>query len=192
MRSSGIEKANQHEDATASMETGVHGQTLVIDGWFASHADTGTRGPHVRLVADGTNGAVLRTSQVPELVECLNLVAERIDRQWERDGGTYAFPDAPDDNDPVVIRERRVDHLVLLQKLRTHLPEVAAILLRSHDMHDAAAAIAPLLGIDELEVTYRLNNVNLFAMTRAPSQAVAEELADLRARNRDEGTPPVH
>ena len=180
MRSSGIEEAHEHEDATASMETGVYGQFLNIDGWFASHADTGAPGPHVRLVANGINGAVLKTTQIPELIECLNVVAERIDRLWERDGDEYPFPDAPDDNDPTVIRQRRIDHLVLLQNLRTHFSEIAEILLRSRDMHDASSAIAPLLGIDEMEVTFQLNSINLFAMTRTPSEATAKELADLR------------
>ena len=180
MSTSGIEEAKKHEDATASMRTGVSGQVLNINGWFASHADTGTRDPHVRLVANGINGAVLKTSQIPELIECLNLVAERIDRQWERDGDEYPFGDAPDDNDPAVIRQRRIDHLVLLQNLRTHFSEIADILLRSQNMHDASTAIAPLLGIDELEVTYRLSSINLFAMTRIPSEAIAKELADLR------------
>lgn len=69
---------------------------------------------------------------------------------------------------------------MLLQNLRTHFSEIAEILLRSQDMHDASTAIAPLLGIDEMEVTYRLNSINLFAMTRAPSEAIAKELADLR------------
>jgi hypothetical protein len=36
----GVEEANEHEDATARMRTGIYGQTLNIDGWFASHADT--------------------------------------------------------------------------------------------------------------------------------------------------------
>lgn len=181
MGTSGSE-AHEHEDATASMETGVYGQVLNIDGWFASHADTGTPGPHVRLLTSGINGAVLKTSQVPELIECLNLVAERIDRQWERDGDAFRrdFGDAPDDNDPAVIRQRRIDHLILLQNLRTHLSEIADILLRSQDMHDASTAIAPLLGIDETEVTHRLNSINLFAMTRTPSEATAKELAELR------------
>lgn len=182
METSGIEEANQHEDATASMETGVSGQVLNINGWFASHADTGTPGPHVRVVANGINGAVLKTSQIPELIECLNLVTERIDRQWERDGDEYLrdFTDAPDDNDPAVIRQRRINQLVLLQNLRTHFSEIAEILLRSQDMHDASTAIAPLLGIDEMDVTERLNSINLFAMTRTPSEATTKELTDLR------------
>lgn len=180
MGTSGIEEANEHEGAAASMETGVYGKYLNIDGWFASHADSGTRGPHVRLLGDGINGAVLKTSQIPELIECLNLVAERIDRLWDREGDEYPFRDAPDDNDPAVIRERRIDHLVLLQNLRMHFSEIAEILLRSESMHDASTAIAPLLGIDEFEVTYRLDNINLFAMTHIPSEAIARELAALR------------
>lgn len=163
------------------MDTGVNGQSLSINGWFASHADTGTPGPHVRLVANGINGAVLKTSQIPELIECLNLVADRIDRQWERDGEEFMrdFGDAPDDNDPAVIRERRINHLLMLQNLRAHFSEIAEILLRSVDMHDASTAIAPLLGMDEAQVLHRLNSVNLFAMTGTPSEAIAKELADL-------------
>ena len=182
MRNYGIEEAKDHEDATAIMTTGVKGQVVRINGWFASHADSGTPGPHVRLVAKGNNGAVLKTSQVPEFIECVSLVAERIDRQWERDGEEYLrnFGDAPDDNDPAVQRDRRIAHLVLLQNLRTHFSQIAEILLQAQDMHDASSAIAPLLGIEEMEVTYRLNGINLFAMTRTPSEATAKELADLR------------
>jgi hypothetical protein len=88
----GIEEAHEHEDATASMKTGVYGQILNINGWFASHADGGTPGPHVQLVANGINGAVLKTSQIPELIEYLNLVAQRIDRLWEREGEAYPYP----------------------------------------------------------------------------------------------------
>ena len=47
-------------------------------------------------------------------------------------------------------------------------------------MYNASTAIAPLLGIDETEVTGRLNSINLFAMTHTPSEAIAKELAHLR------------
>lgn len=179
----GIEEANEHDDAHASMLTGVTGQVLNIDGWFASHADTGTPGPHVRLWARGHHGPVLKTSQIPELVECLELVAERIDREWERSGDEYPFGDEPDNNDPAVIRQRRIDFLVFLDKLQAHFAEVAEILLRSEDMHDAAAAIASLIGVDEDEALHRLNGVNLFAMTSYTSEARARELAALRAED---------
>lgn len=185
MRSYGVAEANEHQDATASMETGIDGQILNINGWFASHADTGRPGPHIHLSTGGSSnmrGAVLKTSQVPELIDCLNLVAERIDEQWDRQGDDFmrTFGDAPDDNDPAVIRQRRINHLVLLDNLQAHFLEIAEILLRSDDLHEASTAIAPLLGIDEAEVSYRLNSINLFAMTRTASEARTEELEHLR------------
>lgn len=167
-------------DPQVALRTGIRDQRMVVSGWFASHADSGTRGPHVHLSTNDRNDPVLRTSQIPELVDALNVVGERIDRSWETDGADYPFGDAPDDNDPAVIRQRRINQLVLLENLRAHFSEIAEILLRSQDMHDASAAIAPLLGIDELEVTHRLNNINLFAMTRTPSEATAKELTRLR------------
>lgn len=169
----------EDEDAQADLETGIRDQLLVISGWFASHADTGTPGPHVHLSTNDMQNPVLKTSQIPELIDALNLVSERIERLWETDGADYPFGE-PDANDPAVIRQRRIDYLVLLDNLRAHFPEIAEILLRSQDMHDASIAIAPLLGIDETEVTYRLTSINLFAMTRTPSEASAKELADLR------------
>ena len=169
-------------DAQVALWTGIRDQRMVVSGWFASHADSGTRGPHVHLSTNDRATPVLRTSQIPDLVDALHVVGERIDRLWETDGADYPFGDAPDDNDPAVIRQRRIDQLVLLQNLREHFSEIAEILLRSQDMHDASAAIAPLLGLDELEVTHRLNNINLFAMTRTPSEAGARKLADLRRR----------
>ncbi len=166
-------------DAETAVRTGIRDQRMVVSGWFASHADTGTPGPHVHLSTNDRQDPVLKTSQIPELIGALNLVGERIERLWETDGADYPFGE-PDDNDPAVIRRRRIDHLVLLDNLRTHFTEIADILLRSRDMHDASAAIAPLLGIDESEVTYRLNNINLFAMTRTPSEARTKQLTDLR------------
>jgi len=166
-------------DAQVAMRTGIRDQWLVVSGWVASHADTGTPGPHVHLSTDDRQNPVLKTSQIPELVDALNLVGERIERLWATDGADYRVG-KPDDNDPAVIRQRRIDHLSLLDNVQAHLSEIVEILLRSQDMHDASTAIAPLLGIDEMEVTYRLNGINLFAMTRRPSEARAKELADLR------------
>jgi hypothetical protein len=136
----------------------------------------------VHLSTNDRQNPVLRTSQIPELVDALHTVGGRIDRMWKQDGETWFTGGEPDDNDPAVIRQRRINHLVLLDNLRTHFAEIAEILLRSQDMHDASTAIAPLLGIDETEVTHRLNSINLFAMTRTPSEARTKELADLRHR----------
>lgn len=169
------------EDAQVAMDTGIRDQRLVVSGWFASHADTGTRGPHVHLGTGDGGDPVLRTSQIPELVDALNLVGGRIDRMWETEGAEYPFPDAPDDNDPAVIRRRRIDHLTFFDKVRAHFPEIVEILLRSEDRHDASDTIAALLGVDEMEVNIRLSRVNLFAMTRSGSDARTKMLDDLRS-----------
>jgi hypothetical protein len=174
------ESEDEDEDAQAVVDTGIRDQQLVISGWGASHADSGTPGPHVHLSTNDRQNAVLKTSQIPQLVDALQTVGERIDRMWEQDGATWFTGDEPDDNDPTVIQQRHIHHLVLLDNLRTHFAEVAEILLRSNDLHDASAAIAPLLGIDETEVSYQLNSINLFAMTRTPSEARTEKLAGLR------------
>jgi hypothetical protein len=172
----------EEEDYERAMETGVRGQRLVINGWFASHADSGTPGPHVRLWAGGVNGAVLRTEQIPELVDNINAVRAHIDRQWNEQGEEFlaAYDYWIDANDPDVIRQRRIDHLDFLDKLRSQFSQVAAILLEADDIHAASAAIAPLLGVDELDVEIRLNGISLFSLTRTPSAARAERLRELR------------
>ncbi|MEO5711760.1 MAG: hypothetical protein ABIQ59_18270 [Nocardioidaceae bacterium] len=94
--------ADSHEEAEAFLDTGIRGQRLVINGWFASHADCGSPGPHVRLNASGDMDAVLTTGQIPALVEGLTTVAERIDRMRERDGEEFLeatdFAQGPDPN----------------------------------------------------------------------------------------------
>lgn len=94
--------ADSHEEAEAFLDTGIRGQRLVINGWFASHADCGSPGPHVRLNASGDMDAVLTTGQIPALVEGPTTVAERIDRMWERDGEEFLeatdFAQGPDPN----------------------------------------------------------------------------------------------
>lgn len=173
---------DEDEDPVRAMETGVRDQTLVITGWMASHADGGTPGPHLRLSSPSINGAVLRTDQVPELIDHLNAVRERMDQQWSAHGEGFlaAYDDWIDDNDPEVIRQRRIGQLDFLDRLRKHFSQVAAILVEADDIHAASAAIAPLLGVDEVEVEIRLNNISLFALTRSASAARAEMLRELR------------
>lgn len=99
---------------------------------------------------------------------------------WESDGADYPFAVVPDDNDPLVIRQRRIEYLVLLDNLQAHLPEIVEILVSSQNMHDASTRIAPLLGIDDEEGVRRLDNINLFAMTRTPSESRTTEFSELR------------
>lgn len=181
----GFAEAKEHEDATASMETGINGQILNINGWFASHADTGRPGPHVHLNAAGNSkmrGAVLKTSQIPELIDCLNLVAERIDTEWERHGDDFlrTFGDEPDPNDPAVIRQRRVDHLILNQKIAEHITQIVDLVVQADDIHDATESIAALLGVDEMALQGHLLNFSLFGLTRATRSAQAGQLQELR------------
>jgi hypothetical protein len=163
-----------------AMDTGIRDQRLVVSGWFASHADTGTPGPHVHISTNDRRNPVLRTSQIPDLVEALHVVGGHIDRMWDDKGDTWFSGDEPDDNDPAVIRQRRIDQLVFLDNLRANFSQIAGILLQSEDMHEATAAIAPLLGMDEADALGRLNGINLFAMTRVPTEARSTELKDLR------------
>jgi hypothetical protein len=173
------------EDAQRVMDTGVRDQRLVISGWFASHADSGTRGPHVRLSSPDANGAVVRTDQVPELVDNLQAVRDQVDRQWAEQGEAFLAEqhDWVDANDVEVIRQRRVEHLEFLDRLREHFSEVADMLLRAEDIHAASTLIAPLLGVDEVEVEVRLNSISLFSLTRVPSTARAEMLRELRRQS---------
>lgn len=186
MGTHGVEEANEHEDATASMETGIYGQLLNINGWFASHADTGRPGPHVHLSEGGSStmrGAVLKTSQIPELIGCLNLVAERIDQQWEREGDEYlrTLVDAPDDNDPEVIRQRRIDKLVLNEKFAAHIKEIVELLIQAEDIHEATDSITAMLGVDDdMAVQVGLLNFSLFRLTRASRATQAKRLQKLR------------
>jgi hypothetical protein len=67
--------------------------------------------------------------------------------------------------------------------LQAHFPEVAAILLRSENRLDASAAIAPLLGVDEVEVETRLDRMPLFSLTQIGRAARAARLAELRGQS---------
>ena len=167
-------------DTQTALDTGIRDQRLVVSGWFASHADGGTPGPHVHLSTNDRRNPVLKTSQIPDLVEALQVAGGHIDRMWEEQGETWFTGDWTDHNDPAVIRQRRIDELVFLDNPRANLKQIAEILLESEDMHDATAAIAPLLGMDEVEALGRLNGINLFAMTRVPTEARSRKLKDLR------------
>lgn len=71
------------------MRTGIRDQRLVVSGWGASHADTGTPGPHVNLSTNDGQTPVLKTSQIAELVDALHTVGGLIDRMWEKDGANW-------------------------------------------------------------------------------------------------------
>lgn len=167
-------------DAEVALRTGIRDQWLVVSGWGASHADTGTPGPHVHLGTNDGRDPVLRTSQIPELVDAVNLVGARIDRMWQEDGATWFTGDEPDDNDPAVIRRRRIKDLEFHDRVAANLPAVLAAITQAESSTDAAETLAPLLGVDDLEVLGRLSRFSWMSLTRGARAARAEKLAELR------------
>lgn len=162
--------ANDDADARAEIETGRRGQRLICEGWFASHADSGTPGPHIHLRTSDRQALVLRTDQVSNLVEALGVVAERIDRAWAEEGEEYAenvVLRAPDPQDPDVIRRAHVGHMRFMQSVADNLPEVARLLPTAETTDEALASIGALLGVEEGEVMYRLARFDMLGLTRA-------------------------
>ena len=161
--------------ATASVRTGRRGQWLNADGWIASHADSGTPGPHVRVNTNDRQDAVLKTSQVPGFVAALTRVAERIDQQWAEGAGD-GYPFGPDHDDPAVIRQERIKDLQFIDGLHARFPDIAEMLLQAED---SSVPIAEALGMDAHEVSYRLGQVSLRAFTRGATEARNRELRAL-------------
>lgn len=155
-------------DPTASVETGRRGQRLVCEGWFASHADSGSPGPHVHLRTTDQQDAVLRTDQVEEVVDALRLVAGRIDQVWAEHGDRYAADvvlRSPDPQDPEVAHQHRLRRLRLVQAVADAFPEVLRLLLEASSTDEALVGIGRLLGVDEAEVMVGLARFDLLALT---------------------------
>jgi len=172
------------EEAAAAVETGRRGQRLICEGWFASHADSGTPGPHVHLRTSDGQDPVLRTDQVPGLAEALSVVAERIERMWEADGAEYAEKivlRSPDPQDPEVSRQRNLERLRFTQRLAENLPEVIRLLTRASSTDEALVDIGALLGVDEAEVMVRLARFDLLTLTSAATERRLHLLAEPEA-----------
>jgi len=170
------------DEATASVETGRRNQRLICEGWFASHADSGTPGPHVHLRTSDGHDPVLRTDQVPAFSRAVTVVADRIDRLWATDGDQYAEEvvlRSPDPQDPGVLRQDRVDHLRFVQQVADHLPEVTRLLAQASSTDEALVSIGALLGTDEGEVMWRLARFDMLALTQAASERRERLLQDL-------------
>lgn len=157
--------AQDNGEAEARLLTGIRDQRLVLEGWFASHGDTGTRGPHVHLRTTDQRDAVLKTSQVAHLINQLVLVRDRIDALWEHDGQSYPFGDEPDDNEPSVIEARRLRESEQRELIRSQVHGVVDVLLGASDRHEAVSGVAELLGIDEVEALVRLSGLSLLDLT---------------------------
>ena len=168
------------EDAVAFMETGRRGQRLICEGWFASHADSGTPGPHLHLRTSDAETPVLRTDQLPSLITALTRVAERIDRAYATDGDQYAADvvlRSPDPQDPQVVRERHLRRLEFTQAVFDHLPEVIRQLTDASSTDEALTNIAGLLDVDEVDAMVGLARFDLLALTRPATERRLRMLA---------------
>lgn len=172
------------EDAQVALATGRHGQQLIVSGWIASHADTGTPGPHVHLSANDGDDAVLKTSQIPGLIDGLGLVSRRIDAIWAADGEELLrtqFADAPDDNAPAVIRQKRIEDLEFADRVAANLDEIIAILVAAEGRDEAMDRLGELLGVSPEQAYVRLSGFSLFRLTPAAQAHRTEKLKQLRA-----------
>ncbi len=171
------------EDAHATVATGIRNQCLCVDGWFASHADSGTPGPHIRLRTTDGRDAVLAVDQVPTLIEALTAVARRIERLWDRDGARYTedvLRHSPDPNDPEVQRKGEIRRLELVDAVAANARDIVELVRRADSTDEALASVASLLEIDEVDVLITLARFDLLSLTQPAAARRTERLARLR------------
>jgi hypothetical protein len=175
------DEADDDTDPVVTMETGRRGQRLICEGWFASHADSGTPGPHLHLRTSDGETPVLRTDQLPTLVAGLTTVAERIDRLWATDGDEYAAEvvlRGPDPQDPRVAQESRRQRLRFTQAVQENAPRVMQLLTGASSTDEALIAIAALLGVSEADVMVGLARFDLLSLTRPATERRRRVLAE--------------
>ena len=136
------------DEAVVVLDTGRRDQRLICEGWFASHADSGTPGPHIHLRTSDAETPVLRTDQIASLVTAMRKVSEHIERLWATHGNQYAAEvvlRTPDPQDPRVIRQRRLKRMRFTQAVLDNLPEVMRLLTAATSTDEALVNIAALL-----------------------------------------------
>lgn len=166
--------------AQGSMPSARRGRSVVVEGWFASHADAGTPGPHLRLRASDLEELVVRTDQVPLLCALLQSVAERTEARWAADGERYAdevVRRAPDPQDPEVERAAALDRLRFAAAVDERAEEVLALVRAAGSTDEAVEAVAALLGTDPAQALVRLARFNLLGLTRPAVRRRTELLA---------------
>ncbi len=171
----GLNDSSEGDDreAVVVVDTGRRGERLICEGWFSSHADSGTPGPHLHLRTSDGETPVLRTDQLPTLIDALTTVAERIDLLWATDGDQYATEvvlRAPDPQDLRVIEQRRRDRLRFTQAVLDNLPGVTRLLTEASSTDEALIKIAALLGVDEVDVMVGLARFDLLTLTRSATE----------------------
>lgn len=164
---------NDVDDSEVAVDTGPRGQRLIFESWFASHADSGTPGPHVHLRTSDQETAVVRTDQVPRVIEALTKVAQHVDKQWAAHGDEYAADvvlRAPDPQDPVVVEEQRQRRFRFTQAVHENLPEVMRLLTDASSTDEAIDSIAALLRVDVVDVMVGLPRFDLLTLTRPATE----------------------
>ncbi|TQK71521.1 hypothetical protein [Nocardioides sp. SLBN-35] len=167
-------------ELTAAMPSARRNQSVVVSGWFATHADAGTPGPHLRVSASDLEDLVVRTDQVPQLCALLQLMARRVEESWAVDGEQYAdevVRRAPDPQDPAVERAAALDRLRFAAAVGDRLEEVVAVIRAAESTDEAIDEVAALLDLDPGPVLGRLTRFNLLGLTR-PATARRWQLID--------------
>ena len=116
---------------------------------------------------------VIRTDQVPQLVDALTRVAQHVDEQWDTHGDAYAADvvlRSPDPQDPAVAEQQRQKRLTFTQAVLDNHPEVMRRLTEASSTDEALSSIAALLKVDEVEVMVGLARFDLLALTQPATQ----------------------
>lgn len=156
-----------------AIDTGRRGQRLILEGWFASHADSGTPGPHVHLRTSDQETIVVRTDQVPKMIEALSKAAQHVEGQWADHGDAYAADvvlRAPDPQDPAVLEAQRQRRLRFTQAVHDNLTEVMGLLTTASSTDEAIDSVAAALGIEDVDVMVGLARFDLLALTRPATE----------------------
>lgn len=168
------------EDTQGAMPSARRDRSVVVEGWFASHADAGTPGPHLRLRASDLEDVVVRTDQVPLLCALLQSMAERTEARWASDGERYAdevVRRAPDPQDPAVERAAALDRLRFAAAVDARAEDVLAAIRGAGSTDEAVTAVAALLDVDPAQALVRLARFNLLGLTRPAAERRAALLA---------------
>jgi hypothetical protein len=164
---------DEGDGAQVAIETGRRGQRLIFEGWFASHADSGTPGPHVHLRTSDGETAVVRADQVPAVIEALTQAAQHVESQWATHGDEYAADvvlRSPDPQDPVEAERQRQRRLRFVQAVHDNVTEVMRLLTAASSTDDAIESIAALLRVEEVDVLVGLARFDLFTLTHPATQ----------------------
>jgi hypothetical protein len=161
------------DDSQIEIDTGRRGQRLVLEGWFASHADSGTPGPHVHLRTSDRETIVVRADRVPDVIEALARAARHVEGQWASHGEEYAADvvlRSPDPQDPAVAEALRLRRLRFTQAVRDNVEEVVRLLTDASSTDEAIDSVAAALHVDAVDVMVGLARFDLLALTRPATE----------------------